>query len=1208
MAGTRIECLVLLDPPDGVRWGFPKAPADDAGSFPRRRDLLQFCFPEGGAYRAAEAREHIFALTDGSGGRLFGFCLGGLQLRPAGARTGPSVHGRGSGSCLCLLSRRPSHTAFMMLLRHLHGVLLLYPEAAAHLAKEAVAAVNATAPASPESSLGSLSAPGIAGLSGQELLKGRRDLLLGFPRGSEDALRQVAIMPLLNKLGAHKFMLVLSALLCERRVVFVSDTFSALSGWVLAAVAALHPFTWHGVLVPLLPKALLSFVAAPMPFVVGVHRAVLTDIASMPLSDIVWVDLDKPCVRVGNSPSVLNAAASRNSEDAVAQPSGMYGLDDPAQPLVDMLGGEPNWFAATGTSLVNNIGALGAGVGAAVGLDMNDLKKSQAAKAVKKGFTQARKLIRRGAEAATGATRRSSLSGHNLDDGGGAPGRGSDYECPANALYYGLMRAETAAGKTFIAGATGNAGVKAPAEVEDMIRGALLCFYVTVYGDQQQYIAPEYGRIPGAPLELDKEGFVQKRRAAGDSKDLIAMHREFAHSQMLERRFEASQQAPTDNLRRPTFFNEVSFDILVKVVMQRGAFYTVQAVQAAYEDIRECVDDSGDPDEDTPRLMHFHPLALRVTSSADSKAHDAGVPRFEASRELVNAAYDSHSLEAVMRVLWWRLSDCHGLSWKRGIRALAVLRLLLVCGPEAVLGDCLTHLPELEALCTYRSSIGIGNRIRTLARRCYALVLMRSRLRQRRFGQRRLGRLRRAQPTKIALNVTTFTSLHAHLKEMKYTMRPSQSGPDVSAFDSGVFGAFGKPEGVDDGFSNFNSGVFGGVSDMAAADAGFGTFADDDGFGAMPPAAAAALRGEEHRDEEEDGLVAAAFGGAVVAPKGANPRRPGGMRLPAAPFDAAPAQHHPPSGYDAAAVPGGTSARRPSAVRLPNGSFDVAVAMHPSVAISRSSSAAPRPSGDVGGAPPVHRPSGIVASAAPMDPFFESGHAAAPASAPATASNGQGSAASAFDGFDFDNAFGAALPTSDQPAVAAPSPSFDPFGDHAPTPARAAAAQAPPIPQKPASLQAPAVASAFDAPVQVLQATAPAPAMVPQPQGQQQQFGAFGNPAQGSYSRQGSSAQGSYSRQGSAQGSYSRQGSAQGSYSRQGSADSGFGTPMGGGGAMGMGAMGMGAMGNSAMGGNAMGTMGRQGTGAVRGITGITHGADPFAGLATHQDPRQRRR
>ena len=58
--------------------------------------------------------------------------------------------------------------------------------------------------------------------------------------------------------GPSRYLLLLAALLCERRVIMVADDLRKLSACIHAAVAALQPFRWQHILIPMLPTKVTS--------------------------------------------------------------------------------------------------------------------------------------------------------------------------------------------------------------------------------------------------------------------------------------------------------------------------------------------------------------------------------------------------------------------------------------------------------------------------------------------------------------------------------------------------------------------------------------------------------------------------------------------------------------------------------------------------------------------------------------------------------------------------------------------------------------------------------------------------------------------------------------------------------------------------------------------------------------------------------------
>lgn len=59
------------------------------------------------------------------------------------------------------------------------------------------------------------------------------------------------------------------ALLLEQRVLVFSQNLTKVSFCIHALLFTLHPFFWQYVLVPILPRRLLEYCMAPMPFLIG---------------------------------------------------------------------------------------------------------------------------------------------------------------------------------------------------------------------------------------------------------------------------------------------------------------------------------------------------------------------------------------------------------------------------------------------------------------------------------------------------------------------------------------------------------------------------------------------------------------------------------------------------------------------------------------------------------------------------------------------------------------------------------------------------------------------------------------------------------------------------------------------------------------------------------------------------------------------------
>eukprot|EP00475_Leptophrys_vorax_P009975 TRINITY_DN16652_c1_g1_i1.p1 TRINITY_DN16652_c1_g1~~TRINITY_DN16652_c1_g1_i1.p1 ORF type:complete len:266 (-),score=23.48 TRINITY_DN16652_c1_g1_i1:299-1003(-) len=81
-----------------------------------------------------------------------------------------------------------------------------------------------------------------------------------------------AVAALCRALSLDHILTLLAATLLEKQVVFVCSNLSLLSAVVLSLVPMIQPFVWQAVMLPILPTKLLSFLDAPVPFLVGMEH------------------------------------------------------------------------------------------------------------------------------------------------------------------------------------------------------------------------------------------------------------------------------------------------------------------------------------------------------------------------------------------------------------------------------------------------------------------------------------------------------------------------------------------------------------------------------------------------------------------------------------------------------------------------------------------------------------------------------------------------------------------------------------------------------------------------------------------------------------------------------------------------------------------------------------------------------------------------
>lgn len=120
------------------------------------------------------------------------------------------------------------------------------------------------------------------------------------PSREDHPLFGMASQELLESLSVENLGAIFVALLSERRILVTSSSIPRLSTCIHALVNLLHPFEWHHIFIPLIPKGMLSYCTAPMPFFIGAHTSAMPSIRHMPLERILFVDLDTNSVSSGD--------------------------------------------------------------------------------------------------------------------------------------------------------------------------------------------------------------------------------------------------------------------------------------------------------------------------------------------------------------------------------------------------------------------------------------------------------------------------------------------------------------------------------------------------------------------------------------------------------------------------------------------------------------------------------------------------------------------------------------------------------------------------------------------------------------------------------------------------------------------------------------------------------------------------------------------
>lgn len=106
-------------------------------------------------------------------------------------------------------------------------------------------------------------------------------------------LEYVSYDTLFHCLTIEQIMLIFECLLNERRILLSANNLSTLTSCMDAISNMPYPFAWQYVFIPILPKSMVSFLGAPMPFLMGILSTSLEDALKEPMEEgVLIVDLD----------------------------------------------------------------------------------------------------------------------------------------------------------------------------------------------------------------------------------------------------------------------------------------------------------------------------------------------------------------------------------------------------------------------------------------------------------------------------------------------------------------------------------------------------------------------------------------------------------------------------------------------------------------------------------------------------------------------------------------------------------------------------------------------------------------------------------------------------------------------------------------------------------------------------------------------------
>lgn len=257
--------VVQPQPPDKDPWIIQKFPE----SFKDEeilKSVPKFAYPCEFANTDNSVIQHYsFVLTSIDSKWTFGFCR----------------HDPKTETALVLLSFLPWHKSFYKLLDIIGEMVISSKSGAEQLWTFLDAVYNSIVPEQG----GSLQVPYNHGLSNFICHAPNQLLLPSIPENHN-------LNEYYSAVGCMNMMVIFASMLYERRIVFISTRLHKLSACVQAANAIIYPMNWQHIFIPVLPHALIDYLLAPMPFLIGVPTSTFKKVRRSDMGEVVVLDAD----------------------------------------------------------------------------------------------------------------------------------------------------------------------------------------------------------------------------------------------------------------------------------------------------------------------------------------------------------------------------------------------------------------------------------------------------------------------------------------------------------------------------------------------------------------------------------------------------------------------------------------------------------------------------------------------------------------------------------------------------------------------------------------------------------------------------------------------------------------------------------------------------------------------------------------------------
>lgn len=501
-----------------------------------------------------------------------------------------------------------------------------------------------------------------------------------------------SIMPLLRTLGVQNTLRLLSGLLSECRILLISHSPTRLAQCARSALSILAQglLNWQHLYIPVLPPHLFQYVAAPVPYLIGILTSLaprLDQAQQETLGEMIIINLDQGTMETRGInphevekkiPDLFLTVAEQGITQAAVSPTEMLGED-----LLDLMKADKKTL--NGDSALINVGE----------------KAGKAAKAVKSGFM---KLKSKGKKFGKKLLEKAAGSDDEIED-----------ENDASSDVHSANEVRPTVDNTLLPDVIYTQGAQNE-EAEEEARIAFTCFFLSMFGNMRWYLSASPGKLP----ELDTNRFLQQKRMLGEGERtaMWPLLMNFCQSQM----FVQFAKARVEEVR-----TRVPVTAASPLFSQCANYHRLHNIDFSSFNIRRVTRQVAQNNPSRPILQtSARKMAMLLTSNKtfEGDYNKAVSQLVEQSRESSSVLFD------VMSVIWIRLRDCKGSQWKHGHQALQILRNLLYHGPMAVIAEATDGLDKIRAMKFYNDNMRsqICTQIRKAAAEVYNLLVDRAKL------------------------------------------------------------------------------------------------------------------------------------------------------------------------------------------------------------------------------------------------------------------------------------------------------------------------------------------------------------------------------------------------------------------------------------------------------------------------------------------------